>query len=691
MSFFHSQAAAPASRPGEGPEVPPPYLSADDPINILIVDDEPRNLTVLETVLDDRAYCLIRAGSGDEALLALIAHEFALLILDVSMPGMNGFELAKLIKQRKRSAHVPIIFLTAFFNEDQHVMEAYGTGAVDYLHKPLNAAVLRSKVSVFADLHRKTRDIEVANRTLNAEVLQRRHAEQQLRDLNESLDRQVTRRTVEVRENEARLRHAADAAGLTYVEVDFILDKVRWAENFPKVMGYPAPPSLGTLDSRSGTQLLLDHVAPPDRVRVESAFQQASGGQPYAALDFRVLGDDHVERWIQSELFSEFEPDGTLRKSFRTHLDITDRKNAQEELRRSEEGYRQLADSMPQMVWTARADGYLDYYNARWREFTGFGPERYGYIVNWEPLLHPDDMEPCYGAWFSSLQSGEEFQAEYRLWDRRANHYCWHLGRALPVRHDGGRIVKWIGTCTDIDAQKRAAEEIGSANQTLEQFAFAVSHDLQEPLRDIAIYTQLLEKGCGGCLNEEAAMFMKQILKGTQRMSSLVSDLLDYTRISVSDRAIVSIVDVEGVLERVCQHLVGVPDVVHPTITHDQLPSVAIRDFHLEQLLQNLVGNAVKYRKDGEPAVVHVSAEPQAGGWHFLVRDNGIGIAPEYQDQIFIIFKRLHGPGSRYPGSGIGLSICQKIVESYGGRIWVQSELGKGATFHFTLSGQVGA
>ena len=121
------------------------------------MDDEPKNLTVLETVLDDPGYRLVRATSADQALLALVADEFALLILDISMPGMTGFELAQMIKERKRTAHVPIIFLTAYYNEDQHVLEGYGTGAVDYLHKPVNPAILRSKVAVFAEMYRQNR------------------------------------------------------------------------------------------------------------------------------------------------------------------------------------------------------------------------------------------------------------------------------------------------------------------------------------------------------------------------------------------------------------------------------------------------------------------------------------------------------------------------------------------------------
>ena len=185
-------AASPAdSAPPAGVAV----LRLHDPISILIVDDEPKNLTVLETILDDPGYRLVRAESADQALLALVAKEFALLILDVRMPVMTGFELAHLIRQRKKTEQVPIIFLTAYYNEDQHVLEGYGTGAVDYLHKPVNPVILRSKVAIFADLHRKTRALEFANRALVAEVTERRETQTQLHELNETLEQRVLERT----------------------------------------------------------------------------------------------------------------------------------------------------------------------------------------------------------------------------------------------------------------------------------------------------------------------------------------------------------------------------------------------------------------------------------------------------------------------------------------------------------------
>lgn len=179
-------------------------------INILIVDDEPKNLSVLESILDDPAYRLVRAVSADEALLALVVEEFALLILDIRMPGMTGLELAQMIRDRKKTARVPIIFLTAYYSEDQHVLAGYGTGAVDYLHKPVPPAILRSKVAVFAELHRKNREVGQANRTLLAEVTERCRAEERLRDLNETLERRVAERTEALAMSNAALTETSE-------------------------------------------------------------------------------------------------------------------------------------------------------------------------------------------------------------------------------------------------------------------------------------------------------------------------------------------------------------------------------------------------------------------------------------------------------------------------------------------------
>jgi signal transduction histidine kinase len=175
-----------------------PAMPADERVKILLVDDEPRNLAVLETILDDPSYDLMRAESGDQALLALMTAEIAVIVLDIHMPGMSGFEVAQMIKHRPRTASIPIIFLTAHYSDDRHVLEGYETGAVDYLHKPVNALILRSKVAVFAELHRMTRETASANRALLAEVAERRKIQEEMRGLHDQLEQRVAERTAEL-------------------------------------------------------------------------------------------------------------------------------------------------------------------------------------------------------------------------------------------------------------------------------------------------------------------------------------------------------------------------------------------------------------------------------------------------------------------------------------------------------------
>ena len=301
-----------------------------EPINILIVDDEPKNLTVLQSILDDPDYRLVRAESADQALLALIAEQYALIILDVRMPGMTGFELAQMIKERKKTARVPIIFLTAYYGEDQHVLEGYGAGAVDYLHKPVNASILRSKVAVFAELHRKTREAELSSQALLAEVTQRRRADERLRELNETLEHRVAARTEELVESRARLRHAADLAKLTYFDLDFAHDTIQTADNFAAIMGFALPSNDAKGAVAAGRKALLAHVAPADRARFV-AETESLDGDPFRKVEYRVVGDDEKERWIESEWRIEIGPNARPSRAFAANLDITERKQSEEQ------------------------------------------------------------------------------------------------------------------------------------------------------------------------------------------------------------------------------------------------------------------------------------------------------------------------------------------------------------------------
>ena len=238
----------------------------------------------------------------------------------------------------------------------------------------------------------------------------------------------------------------------------------------------------------------------------------------------------------------------------------------------------------------------------------------------------------------------------------------------------------------DLVSARQALEdtvaELKRSNADLQQFAYVASHDLQEPLRMVSSYTQLLARRYRGKLDSDADEFIGYAVDGANRMQTLIKDLLAYSRVTAQGK-VFERVDCNGLLEEVLSNLRVADEQNRAVVTHDPLPTVMADRGQLGQLFQNLIGNAIKFRGE-EPPQIHVSAEQRTGEWLFSVRDNGIGVGPQYAERIFIIFQRLHNR-EEYPGTGIGLAICKKIVERHGGRIWVVSHTGQGATFHFTL------
>jgi PAS domain S-box-containing protein len=492
---------------------------------ILVVDDHAPNLLTLEATLGDLGH-VVKAHSGEEALLHLLREDFALILLDVQMPGLDGFETARLIKERERSRFIPIIFLTARSRDASHVFRGYAQGAVDYVLKPFEPEILRSKVSVFVELF------------LKEEQLKRR----------EALLRQ--------REREALER--------------------------------------------------------------ESAYR-----------------------------------------------------------------YRLLSDAMPLCVFAASPEGRLRYGNRAWTELSGQSSESVDDLWRSE-VVHPDDREATHTAWCRSIRTGEPFEVQLRLYHRSDRSHRWYLGRAVPERNEGGHITGWIITATDIDAQKQAEAALARANAAKDAFLAAASHELRTPLAAAKMQVQLARRKYGAELTDGPRRVLEGMDRQVDRMTKLVSDLLDVSRLLTGRLSLeVESFDLVFLLRATCERLQSLSSEHRLQVELPERLLMRGDPGRIEQVVTNLVSNAVRYSPHG--GVVELHAWVEGGEVALRVRDHGIGIPAEKLAIIFERFGQAHG--ARYGGLGLGLTISQGIIEQHGGRIWAESPglEGKGSTFHVRL------
>jgi PAS domain S-box-containing protein len=379
-----------------------------------------------------------------------------------------------------------------------------------------------------------------------------------------------------------------------------------------------------------------------------------------------------------------------LSSIYRQALQASEQRAA--EIKAGAQRYRDLSDAMPLVVWTARPDGAVDYFNQRWFEYTGTTQDQ-ALDWSWADVLHPDDVQPTLERWNEALRTGALYEIEYRWKRARDGAYHWYLGRGVPVRDPAGRITYWVGTGTDIDDQKQAetalrerGEELGRTtaaleerNRELDQFAYITSHDLKAPLRGIANLSQWIEEDLGDNITDDIRKQLDLLRGRVHRMEGLIDGILQYSRVGRVKGRIES-VDVGELLHDVVDLIVPPPGFkieVAPDI-----PAVMADRLRLQQVFQNLIGNAIKHHNRSE-GCVEISARDRGRMIEFAVRDDGPGIAPQYHEKIFVIFQTL-AARDKVESTGIGLSLIKKIVESYGGRIWVESAERAGTTFRFT-------
>jgi two-component system CheB/CheR fusion protein len=393
--------------------------------------------------------------------------------------------------------------------------------------------------------------------------------------------------------------------------------------------------------------------------------------------------------------------------------DMTDRRQLEDSLKEKAEFLRGILESSPQISSTASLDGKVNYYNNYFLKFSALTYEE-AIDMGWQRVIHPDDLEKTSKIWDHSVATGEEFETEVRF-KRHDGIYRWHLSRAIPMRGSDGKISSWVGTAIDIHEQKMFSDELEKkvrrrtaslkqsnfelehANKNLEQFAFIAAHDLQEPLRKIQIFSGMLTDNFVSQLPADAGELIGKISSSSKRMSTLISDVLNFSQIEKDANAFQA-TDLSLIFQDVLGDFSLLIEEKQANIQLGRLPTAEVIPFQLHQLFYNLISNSLKFsRHEGHPQINITSRELSPfqiekypglnkGRAYFeiLFEDNGIGFDQKYSEQIFSIFQRLHR-SDLYGGTGIGLALCKRIVSYHNGEISAESKEGSGALFRIIL------
>lgn len=342
---------------------------------------------------------------------------------------------------------------------------------------------------------------------------------------------------------------------------------------------------------------------------------------------------------------------------------------------------RSTADVLPEILLLTPSEEDHQTISQTWSDYTGL------FVGNaedfdWIEAVHPNDRARCEDSWRQAARYGHLVEAEYRL-RRRDGEYRWVVTRAAAKRDEAGHVEGWRGVSADIHDYKCAELQLTRSEEEFQRFAYAASHDLREPLRMIAAYSQLLVRRFAGELDAETGHYAAFLEEGVVRLQTMIAGLLDYSRVGQSAGWPKSAMDMNIVVDLALAHLQPQLESAGAFITRDHLPCVLVNESQLMQVVQNLVSNSIKFRSAEAPRV-HISANRDGNWWVFHVRDNGMGFDMAYAERIFGVFQRLHSH-AEIEGVGIGLALVKRIVELHGGRVWAESEPGRGASFYFTL------
>jgi PAS domain S-box-containing protein len=532
-----------------------------------------------------------------------------------------------------------------------------------------------------------------------------RAREQRLRHLTGQLEREVAKRSY------------AEVALESHMErMDFALQAARmwtWNLSIPDCVFEWSPHHELILGARRGTspgtgEEFLAYVHPQDRNRLRATLTRSIEKRVDYEQDFRIIWTDGSRHWVLAKgRFLRDEQDVARRVSG-IMMEITGRREAEEALRRSEAQLHELADAMPQIVWTARPDGQVDYVNKKWLEYSGLPAEKAYSHEGWKLVTHPEDEPRAMEAIQKTLRTGEPLQIETRI-KHCDDGYRWHLSRAVSVRDETGHIVRWFATTTDIEDQKRTEQDLQQAKEqlatyvhslegqvarrtakleetirSLEGILYHVAHDLRAPLRTMTGFTQVLMESTGPQVDAEGRDAAVRIIDAARRMDQLILDLLAYGRLG-HVRVMPGRVSLEELIRVVLNRMVRSIEATQAAVEVTRpLHEVCADPSILKLALGNILKNALTFVGSGVTPRIHIWSEARSAKVRLWIADNGIGIEPEYRERIFRVFERLHR-SDEYSGTGIGLAIVAKGMERMGGTVGVESKVGEGSRFWLEL------
>jgi PAS domain S-box-containing protein len=496
-------------------------------------------------------------------------------------------------------------------------------------------------------------------------------------------------------ENEKRLREAQEMSHLGFWLWDIKSGNVEWSDEVFKIFW---------LDPKTFKPKIVSILEmspwPENNQRDKELINRAMESHNPGTYEQKFLRPDKSIGYYYSTFRGNYDNNGELISIVGTVLDITERKQTEEALRESEERFRSMANSIPQLAWVANADGFIYWYNQRWYDYTGTKPEQmegWGWQIVHDPEVLPTVMEK----WTGSIASGKAFEMSFPL--RGADgKFRTFLTRVEPWKDSEGRVRQWFGTNTDVETLKQAEEIINKLNEELEQkvmqrtelleaankeleaFSYSVSHDLRAPLRSVHGFTKILLEDYASKLDDEGKRICGIISTSATQMGELIDDLLSFSKIGRSGLN-PSEIDMKKMAKLIFEGMTSPAERKRIKLNIGKLHK-AFGDVTLfGQVWINLISNAIKYSSKNDVSEIKIGSQTDGKMITYFIKDNGVGFDMQYTNKLFGVFQRLHSE-SEFEGNGVGLAIVQRIVLKHGGKVWAEGEPGKGATFYFSLS-----